>query len=321
MKKIKLIEVSSDLGGRKAGASMGMDAVRIASYRHNDTKDFYTRFENDLYVRITAPNYSYHLPYKHQFAKRIENIEPIYQQICKEVSKAILQNDFTLVISGDHSTAGGTIAGIKHSLPDSRIGVVWIDAHADVHNPYTSDSGNMHGMPVCTAIDDNNLECKFNDIDTETATLWEKLKSVGGRKDKVNMSDIVYVAIRDYERAENSLIKKYNNKIYKVFDIRQLGARETAHKIIKNLEHCDVIYISFDVDSMDPSVSGGTGTPFENGLFGYEAKELLKTLVTCDKVKCLEIAEINPLLDTKNMMANVVFSFVKSICRTIDFAM
>ena len=318
MKRIKLIEISSDLGGRKAGASMGMDAVRIASYRMQSTKSFYTRFEDDLYLRISAPNNSYILPYKYSFAKRIESIYPIYQQTCVEVSNSIQHNDFTLVISGDHSTAGGTIAGIKHSLPDGRIGVVWIDAHADVHNPYTSDSGNMHGMPVSTAIDDNNLECKFNDVDIETAEIWEKLKSVGGKKNKVNMSDIVYVAIRNYEQAEDNLIKKYNNKVYRTFDVRQIGARETAYKIIKDLEHCDIIYISFDVDSLDPSVSVGTGTPCENGLFGYEANELLKTLVTCDKVRCLEISEINPTLDTNNSMATIVFNIMKSVCRTID---
>lgn len=318
MKKIKLIEISSDLGGKKAGASMGMDAVRIASYNAEDIKRFYTRFADDLYTKITVPNCSYYQPYKYPFAKRIENIYPLYQQICEKVSESILNNDFTLVISGDHSAAGGTIAGIKYSLPDSRIGVVWIDAHTDVHNPYTTDSGNMHGMPVCTAINDDNLECKFNDIDLETAELWSQLKSVGGKKDKVHMSDVVYVAIRDYERAEGSLLKKYNNKIYRSFDVRQIGARATAHKIIKDLEHCDVIYVSFDVDSMDPSVSLGTGTPFENGLFGYEAKELLKTLVTCEKVKCLEISEINPTLDTNNKMATTAFGIIKSVCRTID---
>jgi len=318
MKKIKLIEVISELGGREAGASIGIDAVRIASYGSQSTKNFYKRFSDDLLVRITAPNNSYHLPYKYHFAKRIENIYPIYQQTCKEVSKSILHNDFTIIISGDHSTAGGTIAGIKHSSPDKRIGVIWIDAHADVHNPYTTDSGNMHGMPLGTAINDDNLECKFNDLNVETIKFWEKLKSVGGRKDKINMSDVVYVAIRDNEQAEVGIIKKYNNKIYKTFDVRQIGAVETAHKIIKDLEHCDIIYISFDVDSMDPSVSIGTGTPFENGLLEYEAKELLKTLVVHDKVKCLEISEINPLLDKKNKMAKVVFGILKSICRVVD---
>ena len=316
MKKIKLIEVSSDLGGVKPGASISMDAIRIASY-NSTTKDFYTRFEN-LHTRITAPNGTFCLSYKHSFAKRIENIYPVCKQTSKEVSESILQNDFTLVISGDHSTAAGTIAGIKQAYPQKRLGVVWIDAHTDVHNPYTSDSANMHGMPLGTAINDNNLECKYNDIDTETSELWEKLRELGNTKDKVNMSDVIYVAVRDYEEAEKHLLKKYNNKIYYTIDVRHKGVEEIANKIIKDLEHCDIVYISFDVDSMDPNVSVGTGTPFENGLFEYEAKKLLKTLVNWDKVKCLEISEVNPLLDTENKMAIAVFNIIKSICKVID---
>ena len=319
MKKIKLIEVVSDLGGKKAGASIGMDAVRIAAYNSTKTKEFYTRFfENDLYTKINYAGNSYPLPYRYPFAKRIENIYPICQQTCEEVSKSVLQNDFTIVISGDHSIAAGTIAGIKHSDASKRIGVVWIDAHTDVHSPYTSYSGDMHGMPLGTAINDDNLECKFNDIDAETIEMWKKMKDIGGTQEKINMADVVYVAIRDYEQAEDYLIKKYNNKIYTIFDVRQLGAIEVALKIIEKLEHCDIIYVSFDVDSMDPSVSVGTGTPVENGLFKYEAKELLKTLVGYQKVKCLEISEINPLLDTENRMAETVFSFMKSICNIVD---
>ena len=318
MKKIKIIEVSSDLGGKKAGASMGMDAVRIASYNSPGTKDFYSRFSNDLHLKISPTNNFYHLPIKHFFAKRIESIYAVCQETCNEVSKSILQNDFTIVISGDHSTAGGTIAGVKQTFPDSHIGVIWIDAHADVHSPYTSYSGDMHGMPLGTAINDDNLDSKFNDIDNETAEMWEKIKNIGGIKDKINMSDVVYVAIRDYEQAEDYLIKKYNNKVYTTFDVRQIGSVEIAHKILQDLQHCDIIYVSFDVDSMDTSVSVGTGTPVENGLFKYEAKELLKTLVASEKTKCLEISEINPLLDTENKMAETVFSFIKSICRVID---
>ncbi|MCL2039399.1 MAG: arginase [Bacteroidetes bacterium] len=319
MKKIKLIEVSSDLGGKKPGASLSMDAVRIASYSSAKTKDFYTRFEN-LRTRINAPNDTFHLNYKHSFAKRIEHIYPVCKQTSNEVSDSILQNDFTIVISGDHSTAAGTIAGVKQAYPEKRLGIVWIDAHTDVHNPYTSESSNMHGMPLGTAINDNNLECKYNDIDSETAEIWEKLTELGNTKSKVNMSDVVYVAVRDYEDAEKNLIIKYNNKIYSTNDVRQEGVEKIANKIIKDLEHCDIVYVSFDVDSMDPNVSSGTGTPFENGLFEYEAKKLLKTLVCCDKVKCLEISEVNPLLDTENKMAIAVFNIIKSVCRVVDLS-
>jgi arginase len=318
MAKIKLIEVSSDLGGRVAGASLGADAIRIASYKNKNDFNFFSRFENELNEKIIAPNSTFHSEIIYPFARRVEKIIPIYEKVCNSVVSSLKSSDFTIVISGDHSTAGGTISGMKQAYPNKKIGVVWIDAHADVHTPYTSDTGNMHGMPLATAINDNNIECRYNELDAETANMWEKLKSIGGTKDKIKMSDVVYVAIRDYENAEASLIEKYNSKVFHTIDLRQLGARNTAHKIIKHLEHCDIIYISFDVDSMDPSVSVGTGTPFENGIFAYEAKELLQTLITFDSVKCLEISEVNPTLDTENKMAITAFNILKSVCKTLD---
>jgi len=318
MSKIKLIEIHSDLGGRIAGASLGADAVRLASYSLPKFANFYERFQNELYTEIKAPNKFYHADIKYPLAKRIELIYPILMQICDVVSNSVIQNDFTLLISGDHSTASGTIAGIKQAMPNARIGIVWIDAHGDVHNPYTSDSGNLHGMPLSTAINDNNLDCRFNEIDNETAEWWEKVQEIGGTKDKINFADVVYVGLRDYEQAERYIINKYDCKIFKSFDVHNLGGTEVACQIGNHLEHCDVICISLDVDSLDPSVSTGTGTPFENGLYGYEVKELIKTLISFEKTKCLEISEINPILDTNNKMGKVAFDILKTACRSVD---
>ena len=318
MSKIKLVEVKSDLGGRIAGASLGIDAIRIASYSNEADFCFYDRFEGENYEQIVAPNNSFHAKIKYPHCKRILKIIPIYEQTCNAVAEGIKSCDFTIVISGDHSTAGGTIAGIKKANPNKKIGVVWIDAHADVHNPYTSDSGNLHGMPLSTAINDDNLECYFNVLDAETKEIWEKLKSIGGTKNKLNMADVVYVGLRDYENAENNIISKYCSKVFRTNDVRHKGAKESAHAIVKHLENCDIIYVSFDVDSMDPSVSLGTGTPFENGLYAYEANELIKTLVASEKVKCLEISEVNPTLDTNNKMATVAFNILKTVCRVVD---
>jgi len=316
--KIKLVEVKSDLGGRIAGASLGIDAIRIASYYNPNNFGFFRRFENECYARINADNQLFNRPNKHIYCKKIEEIINIYKQTAEAVEEGMKNCDFTLVIAGDHSSAGGTIAGMKQAYPDKRLGVIWIDAHADVHTPYTSDTGNMHGMALATAIDDNNLECRFNDVDNETAELWEEIKNVGGTKKKVDFSDVVYVSLRDYEIAEDTLIKKYNTKVIRTFDLRMLGAKETAHSIINYLSKCDIIYISFDVDSMDTSVSMGTGTPVSDGIFVQEAKELLRILASYDKVRCIEFAEINPILDVGNKMAEVVFNVLSVICRTVD---
>jgi arginase len=132
------------------------------------------------------------------------------------------------------------------------------------------------------------------------------------------MADVVYIAVRDYEQAENSLIKKYNSTVFNTFDVHRIGPKEVALQAIEHLKHCDIIYVSFDVDAMDPCVSTGTGTPFENGLYAYETKELLKTLLSFEKAKCFEITEINPTLDNKNSMGHIAFEILKSACRVID---
>ncbi len=318
MAQIKLVEVKSDLGGRLAGASLGIDAMRIASYKNPKNFGFFRRFDGECYERIDVENQLYNQPNQHKYCKKIEELTDIYERTSNAVAQGLINSDFTIVIAGDHSTAGGTINGIRQAYPEQTIGVIWIDAHADVHTPYSSDTGNMHGMPIATVIDDDNEECKFNELDSKSIELWEKIKSVGGTKKTINFKDVVYVALRDYEIAEATIIKKYNTKVVRTIDLRLQGASETAHQILNHLSHCDVIYVSFDVDSMDTSVSVGTGTPVEGGLFAYEAKQLLKVLASFEKVKCIEITEVNPTLDEGNKMAEVAFDIFTNICRTVD---
>ncbi len=322
MSRIKLIEVKSDLGGRRVGASLGIDAIHIASYTEQKYFNFFYRFKKhkSLYKRISAGNYLFNEPnVTHKHCKHIEQLIKIYEKLSNEVADGIKKSDFTIVISGDHGTAGGTIAGLKQVNPEQRIGIVWIDAHADIHSPYTSDSGNMHGMPLATAIEDNNLEYKINNLDTESSRLWEKIKSIGYNGPKINPSDLVYVALRDYEPAEAHLINKYKSKIISTQEFRDKNILNIISDILQHLEHCDIIYVSFDVDSMDPSVSVGTGTPVKGGLFASEAEELLCNLLTSTpKIKCLEISEVNPTLDEYNKMAEVAFNILASVCKTID---
>jgi arginase len=124
MAKIKLIEIHSDLGGRIPGASMGPDAVRIASYKNINDINFYDRFQNELHTDIKVPNKWYHNDTKYPFAKSIDKIYPTYLQTCDVVANSIIVNDFTIVISGDHSSSGGVIGGIKQAFHDSKIGIV-----------------------------------------------------------------------------------------------------------------------------------------------------------------------------------------------------
>ena len=193
------------------------------------------------------------------------------------------------------------------AFPDKRLGVVWIDAHADLHTPFTTPSGNVHGMPLATALAEDNLACQRNTPNAEALEAWEKLKSMGGAK--LSVEDLVFVAVRDTEEQEDALMARQNMTNHTVEAVRNTGADAIVVKILDQLSDCDMIYVSFDVDSMDCDlVSHGTGTPVKNGLTPEEASLLMIGLLRDPRVCCAEIVEINPCLDEKtNTMAETAF--------------
>ncbi len=238
----------------------------------------------------------------------------VYREVSDKVKSVLKQGQFPIVLAGDHGSAGGTIAGVKAAFPEMRLGVVWIDAHSDIHTPYTTPSGNMHGMPLATALGDDNLECKKNEISVYEKDLWEKLKSTGVEGPKVKAEDLVMVAVRDSEEEEDELMKRLSIVNHVVTEIRLKGTHIILEQIEEQLKDCDMIYVSFDVDSMDPELaSHGTGTPVPVGLHPSEAEELILGLVSMKKVICLEFVEINPCLDEKgNKMAEIAYSILEA---------
>lgn len=312
MKEIKIIEVKSEIGAGTRGASLGVEAMKIASLDLNS--DFFKQYDS---IEVENVNELLFDGAKHSYAKFIDGVLIMEERVCLEVYETIFDDFFPLVMAGDHSTAYGTIAGIKKAYPKIRLGVIWIDAHADFHTPFTTPSGNMHGMPLAMACGLDNLECKVNDPRGETLDYWEQIKSVGMPGPKIYPEDIVYIAVRDLEKPENYLINKYNVNFLEVEDVKKHGAKKIAEKTLAMLDHCDMIYISFDVDSMDSRISTGTGTPVPNGLTVDEAKELNVELAKSPKVCVWEIVEVNPTLDTENRMAEGAFEIVEATAKSL----
>ncbi len=306
---ITIILNKSEIGAGTRGASLGIDALIMAAI----TKGNYF-FSKTHSLTINDNNHILTSPIQHKQAKHIESIISIYEDVCKNVSQLLQDKRFPLIISGDHASAGGTVAGIKSAYPKLRLGIIWIDAHADLHSPYTSPSGNVHGMPLATILNEDNLEFDSGDVNKETKRYWEKLKNVGGVKSKALPEDLVFIGVRDTEKEEDHLIEKYNITNYTPELLRQKGIAKVIEEIkTDKLSNCDIVYVSFDVDSLDcDAVSLGTGTPVENGLFVNEAKEILQQLLSWDKVVSLEITEINPLLDDqKNKMAETALGILE----------
>ena len=195
--------------------------------------------------------------------------------------------------------------------PKRRLGVVWIDAHADLHSPYTTPSGNMHGMPLAISLAEDNAAYKAHDPDAQTLEYWNKLKNIGKIQPKIEPEDIVFIALRDYEKEEEAIIKKGGIKVINVAEIRRKGVENVLRQTFLHLANCDDIYVSFDVDSLDSSISRGTGTPVSNGLRQREAEDLIASFMQHHKICCFEIAEVNPTLDKENLMAEIAFNILQ----------
>jgi arginase len=308
MRKPKLVLLRSELGAGTRGASLGVDALKIAAI---DLESNYFR-KYDA-VDVEDENWMLLEKVNHKYAKRIRGLVKIYERLSKAIAKNLKKTDaFPIVLAGDHSTAGGTIAGIKMAFPDERIGVIWIDAHADIHSPYTTPSGNLHGMPLATALAEDNLEVQTNELDEKTEELWEKLKNIGGIAPKIEYSDLIYIGVRDTEAQEDFLMNKHGIRNVTTRELRQIGVDEVVEIVNDRLKKCSKIYISFDVDSLDPKISVGTGTPVPQGLRFKEARELLQSLCRDERVCCLEFVEINPTLDTENAMAETAFKLLEA---------
>lgn len=313
MRKIRLVEVRSELAAGTRGASLGVDALKIASIKKQS--NFFMRFEP---VKVNDENNLLFsgVP-QFEYAKYGEGVYTMLSRVCDTIAGLREEKLFPIVLAGDHSTAAGTICGIKKADPDKRLGVIWIDAHGDFHSPYTTPTGNMHGMPLAmvTAMDNESQE--INDVEEETEALWERIKKIGGNGPKVDPKDIVYVGVRDTEAPEDYLIEKFGIKNFKTEEVNAKGVQQVAKEALEILKDCDQIYISFDVDSLDTSVSKGTGTPVPNGLMKEQAMDLNIELIKDKRVCCWEIVEVNPTLDTENRMADVAFEILENTTETL----
>ena len=310
---IKIVKNRSDIGAGTRGSDMGIDAIEIAAINQ---KDIY--FQKYPFVDVPTHNESIYEKVHTSFAKRMDFVNKHCERLCKMIHSE-LKNYFPIVLSGDHSSALGTLSGIKSKYPEKKLGVVWIDAHADLHSPYTSPSGNVHGMPIAAALQEDNQKNATNKICEITFENWEKFKRIGTRHAKFLPENLVYFGVRDTEPPENFLIKQKKIKNYNVSELRFRGFEKCLKEASEKLQDCEMVYISFDVDSMDcDAVSYGTGTPVSKGFHPSEVLQIIKYFIN-KKLVCFEISEVNPLLDNKgNHMAETTFRILKETTRLIE---
>ena len=292
---VSIIGFPMDLGADRRGVDMGPSALRIAGLQTKlEGLGYKVEDNGDIKIEIMERQ-----KIKNPKLKYLDEIIKTSRLLADKVERVLDKGDFPICLGGDHSMALGTISGIasfckKRKL---RLGVIWIDAHSDMNTDETSPTGNIHGMPLAALM---GLGC-------------DELVNLLGFSPKLYPENCVLIGIRSIDEAEKVNIKKLKVPIYTMNDIDKLGIHRIIAKVLKQFrEKVDHIHISFDVDSVDPSVAPGVGTPIPGGLSYREAHLLMETIAECGCMSSLEIAEVNPILDHKNQSAAFTSELIAS---------
>jgi arginase len=294
-KTVRIIGVPLDLGASRRGTDMGPSALRIAGLGAALRRLGYkVAREED----IPAPAMETRTP-----EQRDARFKPEILEVCNNLSnkvRSILEaNEFPLVIGGDHSIAMGTVAGVSAHYRDQgkKIGLIWFDAHGDMNTPSSSPSGNIHGMPLAHLLGQGD----------------DDLKNIGGFHPKVDPDNVVLIGIRDIDAGERRIIRESGIHAFTMREIDEQGMAAVAAQALEIVNDGTAgFHISFDVDGCDPTVIPGSGTLVPGGVSFREAHLLLEYCADDGDMVSMEVVELNPFLDERNVSAKRTLQLILS---------
>lgn len=296
LNQISIVGVPMDLGGGRRGVDMGPSAIRVASLGARLRELGYE--VEDLGNIGVAPAES--------IAQHTEEARflPEIQEACERLSNLVYgvldRGRLPLVLGGDHSIAMGSIGGAArfYERQGKKIGLIWIDAHADMNTPETSPSGNVHGMPLASVIGLGS----------------EELTGLGGGPSpKVNARNVAIVGLRSVDAKERYNVRKSGVTSFTMRDIDERGMRSVMDEAIRIAGNgTEGIHVSLDLDAVDPSEAPGVGTPVKGGLSYREAHLALEMVADSRKLISIDCVEVNPVIDEANRTASLAVEFLCS---------
>jgi arginase len=301
LRDVHIVGFPMDLGAGRRGVDMGPSALRIAGistrlrelgYVVDDTGDILVKWPQGRQDHVKGKHQKGQLHFLDEIADSCTVLASVVEQCLND-------DGFPLVLGGDHSMSIGTLAGVAAHCEQrgKRLGVLWIDAHADINLADTSPSGNIHGMPVAVSL---GLGAK-------------ELTGIGGFSPKLLPQNLVYIGLRSVDPGERALVAELGIESYPMPEIDKHGMYPVIQRCLPALlERVDHLHVSFDLDSVDPTIAPGVGTPVPGGLSYREAHLLMESLHETGRVDSFEVAEVNPVLDDRNRSADLAVELVSS---------
>lgn len=293
--RISILGAPLDLGAGRRGVDMGPSALRLAGLNAKLSSLGYQ--VDDLGNVAVAQQES--TPAGADNAKYLPQIVNTCAKLASLVESVVDTGKFPLVLGGDHSIAVGTVSGVGHVFRQrgEKIGLIWIDAHADMNTPESSPSGNVHGMP---------LACCLGHGPQELTNIFDYAPKVEGR-------NVVLIGIRDVDQRERQFLRESGATVFTMRDIDERGLGTIMEKAIALAEQDTAgFHLSLDMDSVDPDEAPGVGTPVRGGITYREAHLAMETICDSSRMLSMEVVEVNPVLDEANRTALLGVELVMS---------
>jgi arginase len=293
--KIQVIGVPLDLGQDRRGVDMGPSAIRAANLNARLRALGY-EVEDAGNLEVALPERA---PLGSQHAKYLQEIAKTCGRVARQAGAALQGGFAPLVLGGDHSIAIGTVAGLSRHFHKrhGRLGLIWIDAHADMNTPQTSPSGNVHGMPLACCIGLGPRE----------------LTRLAGYAPAVRPENVALVGVRVVDQLEKPHVRKSGVRAFTMRHIDEQGLGEVMKQAIAIASHGTAgFHVSLDLDFLDPTEAPGVGTPVRGGASYREAHLAMEMISDTGRLTSLELVEVNPILDTGNRTANLAVELAMS---------
>ena len=288
---IRILGAPMDLGADRRGVDMGASAIRYAGLSEQLQKLGHTVSDTG---NIAIPQPESH-PEGQPHLKYLEPIISASEELATLVSTALEEQEFPLLLGGDHSISLGSVSGVAHVYKN--IGVIWVDAHADFNTDETTPSGNIHGMILAALAGIGNSHLV-------NARVWAP---------KISKETIVILGARDLDRQEQEMLRTHNISVFTMSDIDQRGMTEVMKEAIAIAgQHDNPIHLSLDLDSLDPREAPGVGTPVRGGLSYREAHLAMELVAASQRLVSMDVVEVNPILDSENTTAKLAVELILS---------